>query len=155
MADKEVCIGGNKYRILDDNDYGSSGSGSGGNVVSPQPYQQTVDMSTSEAKLTRLIDINGGGNIGGGYRSIVVAIPPHEKSYEIGLGLNASQVNIRCDQGITLTLNGIQSDNIFIEVAEFPFSISDLKLNESIHTIYVSTGDNPTNIKVLAFGLVR
>lgn len=145
MTDNEVCIGGNRYRILE---------GDSQDNASPMPSVISSDMSTTEQKLTRLVDISGGGDIGGGYRSIVIEIPAHEQSYEIGMGLYATQVNIRCDQGITLTLNSTRSDNIFIDSAEFPFSISNLSLNGAIHTVFITTGANPTTVKILAFGLV-
>jgi hypothetical protein len=143
--DKVVCIAGNKYRIVED--------ATGGNTYT-LPQQPTVDMSVTESKLTRIVDIIGGGNIGGGYRSVKTDIPAREQSYPMPLGLHATQVNIRADQAITLKLNSTQGDDIFIEVSEFPLSISDLSINESIHTLFITTGDNQTRVKVLAFGLV-
>ena len=152
MTGQIVCIGGNKYEIVDDESTSTGSPISGGNVVAPSA--PTVDMSTTEAQLTRLVDIEGGGNLGGGYRSISLTIPAHEKGYGITLGLHATQIIIRSDQGLTITLNSPSADNIFIAANEFPFGVSDLKLNESINNVYVTTGDNDTNIKILAFGLV-
>lgn len=152
MTGQIVCIGGNKYEIVADDNTSTGSPISGGTVVAPSA--PTVDMSTTEAQLTRLVDIEGGGNLGGGYRSLALTVPAHEKGYSITLGLHASQMIIRSDQGITITLNSSSADNIFIAANEFPFGISGLKLNESINTLYVTTGDNDTNIKILAFGLV-
>ena len=124
----------------------------GGNVVAQSA--PTVDIRTTEARFTRLVDIEGGGNLGGGYRSISLTIPVHEKGYAITIGLHASQIILRSDQALTVTLNSSSADNIFIAANEFPFGISGLKLNESINTVFVTTGGNDTNIKILAFGLV-
>lgn len=140
MADNIVCIGGNKYRIVDDG--------------SPTTPVNAVDMSVTEQKLSRLVDIAGGGNLLGSYRSIKIEIPPREKAWEVSLGINATQFNIRCDQAVTMTLNTSTGDNIFIEATEFPFSVSNLSINQSIHTVYITTGDNLTTVKILAFGLV-
>jgi hypothetical protein len=140
MADKTVCIGGNKYMIVDD------GTGT--------PTATTVDMSITEEKLTRLVDIAGGGAFPGLYRSIKQDIPAREKMWEIGLGIRATQLNIRCDQAVTMNFNSVQGDNIFVESTEFPLSISDLNISEAITSVFISTGDNPTTVKILAFGMV-
>lgn len=143
MADDEkvVCIGGNKYRVVGDGSYNL-------------PKGSTSDMSITEQKLTRLVNLAGGGEIGGGYRSVKVDVPAHETAYEINLGIHATQLNIRCDQAVVVKLNSVQADDIFIEVSEFPFSISELKLNESIHTMFITTGDDSATVKILAFGMV-
>jgi hypothetical protein len=141
MADNIVCIGGNKYQIVDDG-------------YNPPTATNVIDMSITEQKLARLVDIAGGGSIPGTYRSIKQDIPPREKSWEIALGVRATQLNIRCNQAVTINFNSTQGDNIFVEASEFPFSISELAINQGIHTIYITTGDNTTTVKILAFGVI-
>ena len=146
MADNEICVGRNRYRIIPD---------STTNPSTVMPSAPVVDMSVTESKLTRLVDIEGGGDIAGGYRSITLILLAHESLYEIDLGINARQFTIRCDQSVTIKFNNVTSDNIFINSSEFPFEVSGLNLNESVRSIFVTTGDNQTTIKILAFGMVQ
>ena len=118
--------------------------------IAPVPGQSSTD-----ALLQRLLDITGGGNIPGAYRSITVTIPALEQRYEISLGIYATQLSIRCDKPITLVLNSTVFDNIFLEIADFPVLISQLRLNESIHTLFVTTGSTDTTIKIFAIGSAK
>jgi len=158
LNSNEICIKGNKYRIVDESvpsevptDY----------VLEPDDGDQTEiipgmtggDM-TLESKLDKLIDLLGGGTTVGGYRSINITLDPREQKYQITLGLHADQVHIRSDQGLTININSPSGEDIFVESAEFPFSLSEIKRNASIHTLYFTTGANTTNIKILAIGEV-
>jgi hypothetical protein len=102
-----------------------------------------------------MLDVAGGGSIGGAYRSLTLTIPALEQRYEIALGIYATQLNIRCNKDITLVLNNPSFDNIFLEVADFPVVLSQLRLNESIHTLFVTTGSSDTTIKIFAIGSVK
>ena len=117
MIGEEICVEGNRYRVV--------------NSVTP-------------------IGSNGTGT--GGYYSAKFTISAREKLYEISFGLKATQLNIRADYGFTMKLNSVQNDDIFIEVSELPFSISELKDNESIHTLFITTGDNDTEVRIFAIG---
>jgi hypothetical protein len=111
-------------------------------------------MSITDKLLQRVLDIMGGGNIGGAYRSVKITIPALEQRYEIQLGIYATQLSIRCDKDITLVLNNPQFDSIFLEIADFPVSISSLRMNETIHTLYITTTVD-TEFQVVAFGSVK
>ena len=119
-------------------------------VQPPKPGQSSTD-----ALLQRLLDISGGGSVGGTYRSINLTVPALEQRYEIPLGIYATQLSLRCDKPITLVMNNPAFDTIFLEIADFPVSISELRLNESIHTLYVTTGTDITTIKIFALGSVK
>ena len=58
MANPTVCIQGNLYEIVPDAPSGTGSAQSGGTVVAPST--STVDMTTTETELTRLVDISGG-----------------------------------------------------------------------------------------------
>ena len=151
MGNKQVCIGGDLYEIIPDSTTTSGSVASGGNVVSPQVPS---GMSITETEVTQSVDMFGGGNYGGGYRSINITVPKHEKYYQIPMGMYADQLNMRSDQALTVNFNNQANDNIFIAANEFPFVVSGLKLNEAITSIFVTTGDNDAYIQILAFGLV-
>jgi hypothetical protein len=121
-------------------------------LANPDGKPNPLDLNSVESKLQRLVDIQGGGNIGGVYRALTIGVPALEQRYEISLGIYATQIIMRCDKDITLVLNDKSYDNIFLQVADFPFSVSDLKLTESIHTLFVTTGNDLTTLKILAFG---
>lgn len=149
-SDKEICIGGNRYRVTDDESVPTS------QVGYQVPEVSSGNNTVVEQLLARIVDLLGGGNLGGAYRSIQLDIGAKESAYEIPLGIHADNIVIRCDQNITLKFNRLDGgDNIFIDSSEFPFSISGLKLNNSIHTLFVTTGDQKTTVKILAFGLVK
>jgi hypothetical protein len=158
LNEGEICIRGNKYRIVGvDNEidiesevYNEGTVDSSGSSTTPP---ETFD--TAEAKLDRIIELMGGGSNGGGYKSIKITLPPREQKYEVMLGVMANQIHIRADQGLTVNMNSKSGDDIFIELAEFPFSLSELRENETIHTLFFTTGANTTNIKILAIGAVQ
>jgi hypothetical protein len=112
-------------------------------------------QSSTDALLQKLLDVLGGGIVRGAYRSIKITIPASEQRYEIQLGMYATQLSIRCDQAVTLVFNNPGFDNLYLDLADFPLSISDLRLNESIHTIYVTTGAVSTIFQIFAFGSVK
>lgn len=112
-------------------------------------------QSSTDALLQRLLDISGGGTLRGAYRSLNLLIPALEQRFEIQLGMYATQLSIRCDKDITLVFNNPAFDNLFLDTGDFPLSLSDLKLNEAIHTIYVTTGADDTTFKVFAIGTVK
>lgn len=126
-----------------------------GNLANPDSKPDGKTISTVELKLQRLLDIWGGGDIGGTYRSITLEIPGLEQRYEIALGMYATQLVMRCDKDITVVFNNTTQDNVFLEVGDFPFAISELKINEAIHTIFVTTGTDEATIKILAFGFKK
>jgi len=157
LNEGEICIKGNKYRIVDTDTTVPTEQ-----VVEPDAGDQTgetggepMDMGTLESKLDKVIDILGSGRINGGYRSVNLTLPPREQKYQVILGLYANQIHIRADQGLTINMNSRSGEDIFIEVLEFPFSLSELPVNTAIHTLYFTTGANTTNIKILAIGTVQ
>jgi len=86
------------------------------------------------------------------YKSVEKTIDADEKDYEILLRFPARMVNIRTDQDITLKLNDWGNDEITLESAESPLDISGLKPRMRINSIYITTGANDTEIKIMAFG---
>jgi hypothetical protein len=157
LNEGEICIKGSKYRIVNpDADEGAESGSSDGIGLDLYLEQQktTGQLETLEEKVDKLIDIMGAGTTGGGYRSVNLTLPPREQKFQVMLGLLASQMHIRSDQGLTMNINSRSGEDIFIEVAEFPFSLSELHKNESVHTLYFTTGANTTNIKILAIGTV-
>jgi hypothetical protein len=156
LNEGEICIKGNKYRIVNPDDGGTEGNGEVGMDLYPDTGVTDMESLTSLGnKLDKIIDIMGAGSSGGGYRSVNLTLPPRERKYEVRLGLLSSQLHIRADQGLTVNLNSESGEDIFIEIAEFPFSLSELRRKEAIHTVYFTTGTNETNIKMLAIGTVR
>lgn len=150
----EICIKGNKYRILSPDESGAEEASNVGMDLYLEQQKEVEQLGTLEGKIDKLIDIMGAGSIGGGYRSIVMPLNPRERKYEIRLGLLANQVHIRSNQSIIVNFNSNSGDDVFIDLAEFPFSVSDLHKNEAIHTLYITTGGTSTTIKILAFGMV-
>lgn len=153
LGTDEICIKGNKYRIVNQDESGA-GDATGFDLLLAQ-QAETERLQTLEGKVDRIIDVMGAGSTGGGYRSVNLTLPPREQKYPVLLGLLASQLHIRADQGLTVNMNSRSGEDIFIEIAEFPFSLSELKKNESIHTLYFTTGANTTVIKILAIGTVQ
>jgi len=179
LVSGEICIKGNRYRIVDQAEY-------------QFPQDTTVDLNLTPApegydfSTPTNADVGGtyqgggsypgetggvGGDFGyggaggaggsgteaggqGGYRSINLTIPARERKYEVRFGLYASQIHIRSDQGLTINLNSESNEDIFVEIAEFPFSLSELNGGERIQTVYLTTGANETNVKILAIGSV-
>ena len=153
----EICIKGNKYRIVNPDASAEEASDVGDQIgidLYLEQQKETEKLGTLEGKVDKIIDVMGSGSIGGGYRSITITLQPREQKYQVMLGLLASQIHIRADQGLTVNMNSRSGEDIFIEIAEFPFSLSELRKNEAIHTLYFTTGANTTNIKVLAIGMV-
>jgi hypothetical protein len=153
----EICIKGDKYRIVETGAEAPIETGTEyvlepdtGTQQGEQP--QGEDMGTLESKLDKIIDILGDGSTNGGYRSVNITLQPREQKYQIMFGLYANQLHIRSDQGLTINLNSKSGEDIFVEVMEFPFSLSELPRNAAVHTIYLTTGANITNIKILAIG---
>jgi hypothetical protein len=153
LNEGEICVHGNKYRIVGTSDESQD--------IAMRQYAPISGVSDSErldtliSKLDVLVDVMGAGSSGGGYRSINLTLPPRERKYEVRLGLLSSQINIRADQGLIVTLNSESGEDIFIEIAEFPFALSGLRKNEAVHTIYFTTGANTTKIKIFAVGMVH
>jgi len=150
----EICIKGNKYRILDPNESGAEEASDIGMDFYLEQQKETERLGTLEGKVDRLIDIMGAGSIGGGYRSITLTLQPRERKYEVMLGLLASQIHIRSSQGVIVNFNSKSGEDVFIDLAEFPFSLSELHKNEAIHTLYITTGAVSTTLKILAIGMV-
>jgi hypothetical protein len=133
----------------------------GGIVTSDDTTQPTVTpqqpgstgLTNTEKLLQRLLDIEGGGAIPGTYRSITVTIPANEQRYEVQLSIYATQFHMRCDQDVLLSFNSPQFDPITFEVGDFPLSISGLRMNESIRSVYITTSTD-TEVKIIAFGSV-
>lgn len=113
------------------------------------------DSESAESKLQSLIDIAGGANSKGMYRYVSIDLPALEQKYEIQLGIRATQLLMQSDQDVTIIFNYTSRDNMFLAVGDFPFSISDLKPNEAIDTIYVTTGSVATTFKVFAVGSTK
>jgi hypothetical protein len=154
LNEDEICIKGNKYRIVNPDESGAEGAADAGVDLYLEQQAEVERLQTLEGKVDKIIDIMGSGSIGGGYRSVVLTLPPREQKYQVMLGLLASQLHIRADQGITVNMNSPSGEDIFMEVAEFPFSLSELRKNEAVHTLYFTTGANETHIKILAIGMV-
>ena len=154
LNEGEICIKGSKYKIVNPDSSDSGYSEGVGLDLYLEQQKTTGQLETLEEKLDKLIDIMGAGTTGGGYRSVNLTLTPREQKYQVMLGLLASQLHIRADQGVTVNMNSRSGEDIFIEVAEFPFSLSELHKNEAIHTLYFTTGANTTNIKILAIGTV-
>lgn len=156
LGKDEICIKGNKYRIVDTTQVAAQAETGEEIILEPEIEQQGVggmmSDSTLELKVDKIIDILGDGTTNGGYRSVNITLPAREQKYPVMLGIHASQLHIRADQGLTLNMNSPSGEDIFIEVMEFPFSLSDLPRNAAIHTLYFTTGTNETNIKILAIG---
>ena len=150
----EICIKGSKYRILDPDESGAEEASDIGMDFYLEHQKETERLGTLEGKVDRLIDIMGAGSIGGGYRSITLTLQPRERKYEVMLGLLASQIHIRSSQGVIVNFNSKSGEDVFIDLAEFPFSLSELHKNEAIHTLYITTGAVTTTLKILAIGMV-
>lgn len=150
----EICIKGNKYRILSPDESGAEGAPDIGMDLYLEQQKETERLGTLEGKVDKLIDIMGAGSIGGGYRSITLTLQPRERKYEVMLGLLASQIHIRSSQGVIVNFNSKSGEDVFIDLAEFPFSLSELHKNEAIHTLYITTGAITTTLKILAIGMV-
>jgi len=150
----EICIKGSKYRILDPDESGAEEASDIGMDFYLEQQKETERLGTLEGKVDRLIDIMGAGSIGGGYRSITLTLQPRERKYEVMLGLLASQIHIRSSQGVIVNFNSKSGEDVFIDLAEFPFSLSELHKNEAIHTLYITTGAVTTTLKILAIGMV-
>jgi len=88
----------------------------------------------------------------GFYQSVEMPISASTTDRLIRLRQPARIVNIRTDQDITLKLNAKGNDEITLESAESPLDISGLKPKMRINSIYVTTGANDTEIKIIAFG---
>lgn len=152
LNEGEICIGGNKYRIVNPDESGAEGADMD---LYLEQQKEMERLQTLEGKVDKIIDIMGAGSIGGGYRSVTLTLPPRERKYEVRLGLLSSQIHIRADQGLTVNMNSESGEDIFIEIAEFPFTLSALRKNEAVHTLYFTTGVNTTIIKILAIGMVH
>jgi len=161
LNEGEICVKGNKYRIVNQivsQDMGSQDMGSQDNMPYDIPQIDIVDtgkLATLIEKVDALVEVMGAGTTGGGYRSINLTLPPREQKYQVTIGLLANQIHIRADQGLIINMNSTHGEDIFVEIAEFPFSLSDLHKNESIHTLFFTTGANTTNIKILAIGMAN
>ena len=155
-SNQTVCIDGNLYEIVPDDSTSTGTTVGGGTIVNPYNTNEDIgsEITTTNVTLQRLVDILGGGNIPGGYVSITLTVPSQETSFEVPLGMQASQFVLNCDQDVTLTFNSSQGNNIFLNTSQFPFSVSGLKLNESVSSMFFTTGINPTNVSILAFGWV-
>ena len=151
----EICIKGSKYRIVDTETVVAGGAADAGMYLSTDQQAMTENLQTLEDKVDKIIDIMGYGSSGGGYRSINLTLNPREQKYQVMLGIYANQINIRADQALLLNMNSKSNEDIFIEVAEFPFALSDLRRNEAVHTLYFTTGANTTVIKIFAIGTVQ
>lgn len=155
LNEGEICIKGNKYRIVSD-----EGDAYTSPDVSTDQYAPVSGITDSERlnalieKVDAIANVMGTGSVTGGYRSVNLTLPPREQKYQVMLGILANQLHIRADQGLLVNMNSTHNEDIFIEIAEFPFSLSELHKNEGIHTLYFTTGANTTNIKILAIGMV-
>ena len=154
LGTDEICIKGSKYRIINPDESGAEGAADVGSEVYLAQQSEAEKLGTLEGKVDKIIDLMGAGSIGGGYRSVTLTLQPREQKYEVILGLLPSQIHIRADQTLLINMNSKSGEDIFVEVAEFPFSLSELKKNEAIHTLYFTTGANETHIKILAIGMV-
>lgn len=88
----------------------------------------------------------------GEYRSIEKTVNANKSNVELRLLIPARMINLRMDQDITIRLNSKANDEITLESAESPMDISGLKPKMLIDKIYVTTGANDTEIKIMAFG---
>ena len=157
LNEGEICIRGSKYRIISQDESNAQGDSVISSETSYAPQSGIADserLDTLINKVDALVNVMGTGSATGGYRSVNLTLPPREQKYQVILGLLSNQIHIRADQGLTVNMNSQFGEDIFIEIAEFPFSLSDLHKNESIHTLYFTTGSNTTHIKILAVGMV-
>ena len=141
MESNEVCIGGNKYRIVSSNAF---------ETTETNIQESTSATDTDSEKLTQIVDILGGGEAG--YAYVEMSVPVNEQSYEVNLGVNATQMHLRCDADVSIKLNTKTGDDINLLADDFPFTMSELRPNESIHRLFFTTGTSGAIIKVIAIG---
>ncbi len=143
-----VCINGDQYAVVPDGSTLVSG-----NVVSNMT--STDDISALEVLVQRLIDIQGGGDLPGLYRSINISIQPGEQNWNIPMGMMCDKMILTFDQKIQLRFNSVAGDTIYLDQDQSPFQVSHLKMNQAIHDLYITTlPSQTTNISVLAWGLI-
>lgn len=143
MNSNEVCIAGNRYKIVGANDPQSSNMNMG--------TEQSTSTETDGEKLDKVVDILSGGD--SGYAYVEMAIPQNNNQFEVSLGINATQMHVRCDKDISLKMNSKSGDDISLLADDFPFTMSELRPNESIRRLYVTTGTSgDTTVKVIAIG---
>lgn len=141
MESTEICLGGNKYRIV-----GENGTG----VSTTEDFSvPTTDITVGE-KLDRVVDILAGGRAG--YSFTKMTIPPNQNSFEVNLGMNATQMHVRCDADVSIKLNSRSGDDITLKIDDFPFSMSELRPNESINRLYFTTETSGAVIQVITIG---
>jgi len=121
----------------------------------------TANLSTQLSDIIDLLNViaskmpGGGGSesIGsGGYRSLEADVDPRKNDWEITLGFNARNVNIRVDQAVKIKLGTSGGDEIKIDPTESPFEINNL--STPISAVYVTTGRDmtiATNVRILAY----
>jgi hypothetical protein len=63
-------------------------------------------------------------------------------------------MNIRCDQDVQIIFNNPQFDTISLEIGDFPLILDGLRMNETVHTLYITTTVD-TEVQILAFGTVK
>lgn len=151
VGDK-VCLNGDKYKVISVDGHIPGFTPEDGDSIS-----LLKAINNNLVSLISLVgetsDIPPSGK--GGYKSIVQTIARRESKYEIFLGVKARNLHIRGDQPILIQLNNTQNDDIRIELSEYPFSLSDLTMKESVHTIFVTTEVEPTTVKIVATGLME
>ena len=142
MESNEVCIGGNRYKIVDAN----------ANSYDPSPIVESPQIAETDGeKLDKVVDILGGGQAG--YAFVKLEVPINNNQYEVNLGINATQMHIRCDTDISLKLNDRGGDDIELLANDFPFTMSELRPNESIERLFITTGaTSGAVIQVIAIG---
>ena len=123
--------------------------------------QQPADISSKLSDIIDLLNViaskmPGGStstNYGSGnYRSIEQDVDPRRNDWEITIGLDARNINIRVDQAIKLKLGSTSGDEIKIDPTESAFEITNLTI--PISAIYVTTARDTniqTNVRILAY----
>lgn len=112
-----------------------------------------TDENTSQKLdkvLDKVVDILGGGEAA--YSYVELSILPNQQIYEFDLGINATQLHVRCDADVSIRLNSVQGDDINLLADDFPFTLSELRPNESIRRLYFTTTSGTARVKVIAIG---
>lgn len=144
MDPNEICIGGNKYRVV-------QCSGATGII-------QTIPQSNTDV----LNEINNRIRILSeylipkmpAYRYLSRTIVANSTREEISLGMKARHLYINTTHTVKVYLYSSGGDPITLTSADSPLTINDLNRMEEIDKIYIDTDANGTVLTIFALGEV-
>jgi len=87
----------------------------------------------------------------GKYDSYEEDILPNTQKHRVLFGFPARKIIIRANQQIKISLNSGRLPDIRIDIDENPF-ILELIPGLLVDRVYITTGDDNTNVRILIFG---